>query len=499
MRASIPNTVQKTNANCVIDGVDELLENVEDVQEQYTKENTERSINPNTNNLLLADSRTKRNDGHGPLIACERVSVPLVKVNEQCKRVNDQHVEGIKMQEQQDSSKVPINSSPCPPSRSENILECTPNKFNLDVITNMNELQQGLVEGMNNDHNKNSWYKRILGTWRVKWPSITSIDEESDDIVYGESSEMGQCDERLQESVINKQSTTTSNISIPTCEDKAVSFPNVRKQTLSASSRSLTMSFTQYCEKYCRKATRKISNIIWESRSLEDSLEDTPGSMNVEREQITRQQEPFIHLEQLRHRGTPLKALQQQLGQQPYQPTTNHKRSLIVRTLLEEEAQELRSYDDASASTVESATMMTLEEISDSEILGEAKHEDDRKQRKALSNKSRPCNTYRLEQLEYCVEDQQKRHLSIENSVKKDCGKMNLIQECEKLKISKVASSDLDKSCVAVRTKHERHSKIANGIQNKCGNGIQNENGNGINNENENGTQNTIKKSSMCV
>jgi len=469
-------------------------------EQRYKQLNKKRSIN--RSDPHPSDSGTKQNDGHGPPIASERVSVPLLKVNEQYRRVNEQQEEGINMQQQQDSSKVPINSSPCPPSRSENILECVPNKFNLDVITNiMNELQQGLVEGMNNDHDKNSWYKRILGsTWRIKWPSTTSIDEESDDIVYGESSEMGQCDERLQESIINEHSTTTSKISIPTCKDEAVSFTNVRKQTLSTSSRSLTMSFTRYCEKHCRKATRKISNIIWESRSLEDSLEDTPCPMNVEREHITRRQEAFIHLEQLKLKGTSLKALQQQQGQQPYQSTTNHKRSLIVRMLLEEEAQELRSYDDASASTVESASMMALEEISDSEILDEAKHENDRRQRKALSTKSQPCTTYRWEQLAYCVENQQKRHLPIENSIKKDRGKMNLIRGCENLKISKVASSALDESCIAVRTNNERHMKIVNGIQNKCDNGIQNENGNGIQNDNGNGIQNTIKKKyNVCV
>jgi len=463
----------------------------------YKQAHKKRSINRSEPHP--SDSGTKRNDGHGPPIASERVSVPLLKVNEQYKRVNEQQEEGINMQQQQDSSKALINSSPCPPPRSENILKCAPNKFNLDVITNMNELQQGIVEGMNNVHNKNSWYKRILGTWRDKWPSTKSIDEESDDIVYGESSETGQCDERLQESIINEHSTTTSTISIPTCKDEAVSLTNVQKQTLSTSGRSQTMSFTRYCEKHCRKATRKISNIIWESRSLEDSLEDTPGPMNVERH-ITRRQEPFIHLEQLKLKGISMKALHQQQGQKPYQSTTNHKRSLIVRTLLEEEAQELRSDDDASASTVENAPMMALEEISDSEILDEARHEHDRKQRKELSTKSQPCTTYRWEQLAYCFENKKKRNLPIETSIKKDCGKMNLIRGCENLKISKVASSDLDGSCIAVRTNNERHIKLANRIQNKCDNGIQNENEDGMQNDNGNGIQNTIqKKYNVCV
>jgi len=274
--AGVLSNVKSPNITSVFDGVGDLVGDVEYGKEQYTQVDTERSINQYTNNLLLSDSSTKRNDGHGKPITCDRISVPLGNVKTQYMRENGAKTGDEQIPEQQKSSQNPIDSPPSPSSRSERTLEHT--------------------------------------------------------------------------------------------------------------------------QQYRKQQTFRLLN-------------------------------------------------------------KNHKRSLILKKLLEEEARDFQMYDDESKSTEVSALMIPLEEVSDFEAMGEERHDDVREKGRALSTTLPQYNTYRSNQFEYCVKNHLKWGLSIESLKKEESGKRNLIRGHENMKISEVQpcengtstknemTSDIEKNC----------------------------------------------------
>ena len=210
-----------------------------------------------------------------------------------------------------------------------------------------------------------NWYKRILGTWKQKEKlEHHEMDDESDIIVFGESSA---CGRSIASTNKNDDSTCTSVSTTmePTCQKEIESIHDVGRSTRSLSS-SQTIDFTQYCKNQLRGGPRQLGRVKWESDDIEDSSKekwDDCAKLD------NRQNASCVHLEDLNGRSIRRLAQSQSKEWKSCMKVKKHKRSLIVRKLLEDEERELGFKDDSSVSLTPSVSMMTLEEVSEGEMV----------------------------------------------------------------------------------------------------------------------------------
>jgi len=176
-----------------------------------------------------------------------------------------------------------------------------------------------------------------------------AIDEESDNIIFGESSEYGRSVASEREDDESTCTWVDTNMVISPYEIEIESIHNVRQNT---------MNFTQYYKKQIQGVTRHLGRVKWESCDLEESPNEKWDAWG----QIHRRQRSCVHLEDLKRWGIRQLVQQQCKEQKPCMTAMKHKRSLIVKKLLEEEERDLRMSDDTSMSLVMSALMMTLKE-----------------------------------------------------------------------------------------------------------------------------------------
>ena len=151
-----------------------------------------------------------------------------------------------------------------------------------------------------------------------------------------------------------------------------------------------------------------------------------------------------------------------------------HKRSLIVKKLLEEE-RDLRINDDTSLSSVMSASMMTLEEVSEVEVMSTT---NDSEEKTTYTNELIRSDRMGEDLLknEYCVLSCQRKNDEY-NEKSKDIigGKMNLIRQQGKMKFSDVIQkASVRTQLMSNQPESERHPTILHGTQTReCGDGIQ--------------------------
>jgi len=203
-----------------------------------------------------SDPDTKRNDGHGKPDTCDKLSIPSTTrmkkyVHEKVNRIR-QIILPRKGNLRQDSNVI----LPSPSNRLERNLQCMRTNSNPIIITNIQAVQQGRIMERNTSRGQSKqWYKRILGTWKQKEQNEQNeIDEESDNIIFGESSAYGRSIASEKDNDESKCTWVGTNME-PSCEKEIVSIHEVGQSTIS-SSYSQTMNFTQYCKKQLQGGTR---------------------------------------------------------------------------------------------------------------------------------------------------------------------------------------------------------------------------------------------------